>query len=268
MTTTSSRRPGHDIDPRIRHRRQEVRRHEGRRRLRRLAVVGGVAGFVAAGALLTSSPLLDVDRVEVEGVVHTDAEEVRRAAAIDIGEAMLTVRGSRATRAIEKLPWVATATVVRSWPATVIVNVAERSAVAVADLGAHRQVILGADGRQLAVVSRGDQRAEGLPVLQGLQFEPAPGQAVDPSDMGALELAERLGAQFDAAEVRVVVTDGAVEAALSRKPGGELVARFGTPDRLEAKVSALASVVQQAGAGVAVVDVSAPDAPALTRAGP
>ena len=55
------------IDPRLRARRIEVRRVEGRRRLQRLVDMGLLAMVVAAflGALWT--PLLDVDEVRVEG---------------------------------------------------------------------------------------------------------------------------------------------------------------------------------------------------------
>ena len=80
MPTTRTLEPvSAPIDPRIRARRIEVRRHEGRRRLQRLVDLGVVTlvalGF--AGALWT--PLLDVDAVAISGATHTGAGAVARA---------------------------------------------------------------------------------------------------------------------------------------------------------------------------------------------
>ncbi|MGI9033123.1 MAG: hypothetical protein ACR2HY_05490, partial [Acidimicrobiales bacterium] len=57
------------IDPRIRRRQLQVRRAEGRRRLRLLVATSIVVAVLGAGWGLTRSPLLDVDRVTVQGAV-------------------------------------------------------------------------------------------------------------------------------------------------------------------------------------------------------
>lgn len=267
MTTTSTDAPEAPIDPRMRARRREVRRREGRRRLRRLGAVAAMAGLVAAGALVTLSPVLDVDRVEVRGAVRTGIEEVQRAAGIDLGEPMVTLVGGSAEKGVEALPWVARATMVRSWPAKVIITVEERVAAAIARAGDGRRVLIDAEGRQLVVVAA-DDGAVDLPVLQGPPFDATPGSMVGHWASGAIELARRLGAGFD--DVVVTVVDGALEARVSGAGVKDLLVRFGTPDRLESKVLALASVL--AGAEPepppVVVDVRAPGAPSLTRAAP
>ena len=53
------------VDPRIRKRQIDVRRAEGRRRLRVLTVVVIVVLLVAGALAATRTPLLDVDRIVV-----------------------------------------------------------------------------------------------------------------------------------------------------------------------------------------------------------
>lgn len=269
MSATSTERRGPGIDPRIRDRRREVRRHEGRQRLRRLGAFAGVATLAAATGVAVLSPVLDVDRVVVLGAERTDIAEVERTSGIDVGEPMATLRLSRAARAVETLPWVAEATVTRSWPGSVVITINERTAVAIAVAGDGSEVLVDDRGRQLVIAGE-DDRGD-LPTIEGLDFEVAAGQSVGAGARGALELAERLRAAFDGATEAVVVDErGALEARIA--PVGTQAVRVvvGTPDRIPAKVVALVSVLERAGNDVppVVVDVRAPDAPALTRASP
>lgn len=263
---TSTRVADVPIDPRIRARRRDVRRREGRRRLHRLGVVAVVACLALAGALAVLSPLVDVEHVEVRGASRSDVDEVRRAAGIEPGDPMVTVRVGGAVDAVESLPWVAGATAAREWPSTVVVSVEERAAAAVADAGGGRRVLVDASGRQLAVLEPGEDPGPRLSTLSGPPFDPAPGQALAPWATGALDAAHRLRGAFDGAAVHVAALDGGLEARLQGPGEGELVVRFGSPDRLEDKVQALRSVLAAAGPPPAVVDVRAPNAPALTRA--
>lgn len=266
MTTTSTGRPEPLIDPRIRDRRREIRRREGRRRLRRLAAVAGAATFVVSGVLVVLSPVLDVDRLAVRGAARTDVAEVGRVSGIEVGAPMATFLASKAAERVETLPWVARARVSRSWPSTVVVTIDERTPAAIAVAGGDgRKVLIDADGRQLAVT--GDDG--GLPAISGLGFTPAPGVLLGEAASGALELATHLAAAFPDRRLSVVVdAGGALEARITGADGGEVRSLVGEPDRIPAKVLALASVLEQAGRTPppSVVDVRAPDAPALTRA--
>lgn len=267
MTATSADRREPGIDPRIRERRREIRRHEGRRRLRRLGALAGAGVLAAGGAVVVLSPVLDVDRVVVRGAVRTDPAEVGRASGIDVGDPMATLSGPRAASSVERLPWVARATVTRSWPGTVIVSIDERTAVAVAVASGGRRVVVDAGGRQLGFTA--DDELLALPIIEGLHVEPAPGQFVGAEAAGALELAERLVAAFPAGTVAVAMDGrGALEARVTPAGSAQVRAVVGSSDRLADKVLALVSVVEQSGtdAAPAVVDVRAPDAPALTRA--
>ncbi len=249
------------IDPRIRRRRIEVRRSQGRRRLRVLVAVVLLLALTGTAWLLLRSPLLDVDTISIGGAQRTDPAAIWRASGVRSGVAMVDVDESRAARKVEALPWVAEAAVRRHWPNEVSITVTERSALA----ALRRQdsvgwVLLDASGRVLEQVS---EVPAGLVPIEGIAAAASPGTLVaGPHD--ALRLAAALSEQLAGrvAAIRVMPT-GELELQLA---GGGTV-RLGAPSDLDRKLSAaetmLASVDSR---GLAVLDVRIPASPVLTRA--
>lgn len=254
--------PASTMDPRIRARRIEVARTEGRRRLRRLAVAGGVLAGLAAAAGVATSPVLDVDRIRVEGVAALSPEAVTAASGIADGDALVSVDTAAAAAAVEELPWVASASVHRRWPGTIAIRVTERRPVAAVAAAGGSWVLTDASGRQLEVL---DARPPHLPVLEGLEVGAAPGSDLPAQADGALALAAALPDALPVASVRVV-TDGHLEA-LVAPPGREpLPVRFGPARHLDRKVQALAALLDQADlAGAVAVDVRVPGSPVVAR---
>lgn len=258
------------VDPRLRARRREIRRDRGRRRLRRLQAGLGVVAVGAGGWVAALSPVFDVDRLRVQGVVRSEADVIVAAAGIDRHEAMLTLDLAGAAADIEAQPWVATATVTRHWPGDVVVTVTERQPQAMVATRKGRWVVVDRDRRQLAVVDEG--AFPELARIVGLAPDAEPGALVGEEAGAALELAGLLPAVVPGVVPEVKVAPGGLEVSMSGGGGGEPpLVRFGGPTRLADKVDALAALVD---ADVldeipppAVVDVRVPDAPVLTRTG-
>lgn len=283
---TRTRRPAHPgIDPRLRARRVAVARAQGRRRLRILVGVVVAASVVGLGWLAVQSPLLDVDRIRVDGAEHLSAAEVRRTTGVDRRDALLLVDPGAVSRRVERLPWAASVSVHRRLPGTLTVRVTERRPVAWAPLsprparpspsaagaagragtpkagtGSGPVALVDADGRVLAHVA---EPPGGLGELLGVRRVPRPGGFVGPGGAvlravaylppGLRAYVETAGMERGRAVVRFHSGPGAPSA-------GEI--RFGGLDALREKADAAAAVIRALGAGVAYVDVSVPDAPA------
>lgn len=253
---------GLTIDPRIRQRRIEVRRAQGRRRLRALAFItaSAVVGAAAWGAL--RSPLLDVDARVVVGARHTPPGEILRASGIGSGDALVDVDEERAARRVEELPWVRHATVRRAWPDRVTLTVVERRATAVARTNAGSWALVDDDGRVLEITA---EPPEGLVELEGVlgpgspplapgRFTPAP---------GPLEVVRALGPALVARTAGVVVVQGG-ELALKLKPRGTV--RLGSAEDLPAKMRAVETVLASLDTStLSILDVRFPSSPVLTR---
>src|SRR5213080_825782 len=118
------------IDARFRQRLIEVRRLEGRRRLRVLIILGVFLGAALLAWGVTRSPFLDVDHVQVSGTVHTTPADITSASGIHEGMAMFDVDGGDAAARLGAVPWILRAHVERQWPATVTIAIVERAPIA------------------------------------------------------------------------------------------------------------------------------------------
>ena len=246
------------IDPRLRARRDEVARDQGRRRLRRLVAIAVVALLLVGVGLIVRSPLLDVDAVTVHGGTRSGPATLRRAVGIPLGRSMISVDPAAAKARVERLPWVARATVRRQWPGTVVVHVVERTPVAVVGTGRFAARV----DRFGRVLGPASGTAPGPTVVA-----PAPdpgerlsrrGQAVVATlaELPASLRHEIVRARTSSAGITFVLTDG-------------IVVQWGDQSRTSAKADALGALLEQDHRDtVRTIDVSVPTAAALTRKAP
>lgn len=136
-------RKGAVLDPaeraRVRTRRRFARRQWRRRWLAwkpLLAAVLVLACVAGASWLLLASKYLAVDRVDITGAEYLTEGDIRSAAQVPQGRPLARVDLAAIERRIEGLAPVADAAVARSWPHTISIEVTERAAVAVVDVGA------------------------------------------------------------------------------------------------------------------------------------
>lgn len=258
--TTTLERPARTvppIDPRIRARRIEVRRGQGRRRLQRLVDVGVVAavalGFVAA----LWSPLLDVDELRVDGAARSGEQAVLEQAGISVGDRLAGLDLHAAGARVAALPWVQEVQLTRGVDGVVTVDVRERTPVAaVASGGA--TLLVDAEGRVLGPASSAPD-VGGLVVLEGAEA-PAPGAYLGAGAADALALAAAVARTVPGA-VAAVRAEGLTATLVQ---GGEV--RFGDARQLDAKVRSLATMLDQVDLScLAVLDLRLPANAVLTR---
>jgi cell division protein FtsQ len=223
-----------------------VLREAGRRRLRRLLWVLGVAGVAAAIAGAVVSPLLDVNQVEVTGIDEVHADEVRTVARVETGAALLLLDTGAVRTRVEELIWVDEAAVVRQLPGTLRIDITPRFPVAwrSTDGGAIELI----DGRGVAIMTASTTPA-GLPELQ----------VGDGSIEAAARAARSIPEQLAPYVARITTDEGGM-VHVWLVTGTDL--RLGDPNGLAIKLRAAeALLVALGGVPVGYVDVSVPSAP-------
>ena len=259
MTTTETHGPAHAaprIDPRIRRRRVEVKRDEGRRRLRVLLTAIGCVLAVAAVIGLVHSPLLTVSSVSVVGARATDPTAIVQVARLDSHPLMVEVRPAAIDRRVAALPWVKTVKTERHWPQTVRIVVTERVAVAQLEAGDAQWALTDEAGRVLDI---GPKQPD-LPVLAGIAAPGPPGAVLHAPE--ALTVARALPPDLRSRVKDVAVVSDGIDLALL--PRG--TAHLGGIDRLGEKLTAAATVLARVDPkNLAVLDVRVPEAPVVTR---
>lgn len=243
------------IDPRIRARRIEVRRHEGRRRLGRLLEVGLVVGVALAFVGALFAPLLDVDRISVTGGDPARAGAVVDAAGVEVGTPLVSVDLRAVGERVVALPWVAEVEVRRSVGGVVELSVTERTPVARVD-GTDGPVAVDVEGR---VLGPADGPAAQLPLLEGV----APAAAGDYLPAATLD-ALAVAAEVSAALPGTVTAVDPTEVVGTLAQGGRV--RFGGSERLEAKLRSLTTILGQVDLTcLDTIDLRLPGSPVLTR---
>jgi cell division protein FtsQ len=207
----------------------------------------------------TRSSLLDVDHVRLTGATHTQPLQVIATAGTLPGLSMFGVDEGAAAARIERLPWVADATVRRRWPNTVAIDVRERRPAAVAPAVGGGWALVDARGH---VLERVATPPLDRPALEGVPGVGAAGTRAPPATRATVAVA---------AALPVALRDRV--AAVLRSPGGALqlrlrggpTVRLGSADALGPKLVATETVLARVGAERAVLDVRDPESPVLTR---
>jgi cell division protein FtsQ len=244
------------VDPRLRARRVKVARDAGRRRLRRLTWLGVALGVVGILVALTFSPVVDVEAVSVAGEGHTSADAITGAAGVATGDSLVWFDPGDAVRAIEALPWVAEATVERSWSGSVTIEVTEREAVA-AVAGDDGWFLADGTGRLLQAVE--DQPTD-LPVVQGVHVTGRAGEVLDRAGIDTVTVAAAVPPSMRS-QVATISSDGD-DVAIALREGGAVV--LGGADDAPAKLASAAAVLATVSPGcVQELDVSVAASPAL-----
>ncbi|ODV07514.1 MAG: hypothetical protein ABT15_08490, partial [Pseudonocardia sp. SCN 73-27] len=232
-----------------------------RRRIALLVVVlvllGGLAGGVAF--LLYGSGLADVETVTVDGALAVPRDQVLAAAAVPTGGPLAGVDTSGAEQRVAALPGIASVTVGRDWPHTVVITVVERVAVALADTP-----------KGLMLVDRTgvpyEQAPEVPPVLPHLNVSItgtiAPGDVQTTAGLGVL------AALPDAVRSQVLTITVIAPAATGGLPTVELALSddrrvvWGSAENSQRKAAVLTALLTEKGS---VFDVASPDLPTIRR---
>lgn len=161
--------------------RDERARRQQLVRVRRGALLAGVAVLVAllvwGGVALTRAPFLRISEVRVEGISRLSAQQVIALAAIPDDATMLRLPTSRIVESIERNPWVAQATVSRTFPTGVSIVVEERQPAAVVDAGGSELWLVDRAGVWLGERTADDDGLVTIRTISGL--EPVAGRKAD-----------------------------------------------------------------------------------------
>jgi len=250
-------------------------------RIRWIVVVIAGLGLVTAAAISTWlvfwSPVFTAKHVAIDGAEQVSAEEVRAAADVPLGAAMVQLPLASISERVEALDAVASVHVEREWPNTVHIVVTERRPIAVTET-AHGVGLIGSDGEIYTVVTRAP---DGLPALvdvtgarEGDVISGSPSESAStPEAMAAFTVARSLPRQL---RLQVASIDALSASAVRLTLTNGVVVNWGSPDATIRKADVLLVLLrEQSRQSTRTVpgepempqhyDVSVPDAPAWSN---
>jgi cell division protein FtsQ len=216
----------------------------------------------AAAVTLTRSPFFAARTIEVRGASHVPRSQVLRIAAVTPDTNVFTLDAGAAERRLESDPWIADATVTKDLPSTLVIDIHERIAVAVAESDGVLRLVAD-DGAFLETALPRD--AIGMPSIVAADaegVEPSP-EAVGGAARAIAAMAPTLRRRIDGI---AILADGQLRIDLTSGSS----AAYGEPVELREKAMALRALLDYAaerGATVISADVRVPSAPTAVLAG-
>ena len=189
----------------------------GTRRKALLYGGGGSVVVVLVAMLVLASPLVAVERVDIEGVTYADAALVDSVAESMKGVSVLTVDTETARRRLEADPWIASARISTYLPDRVLIEVQERRPAGWFLGVDNRARVIDVEGRVLALV---DGRPTDYLWIDGVGPNLVAGSIADPAYRAAAQLALSLPTEIEplvdhlgvtpSSEVTMTLTTGTV----------------------------------------------------------
>jgi cell division septal protein FtsQ len=255
------------VDPRMRARRIQVRRDEGRRRLR-WAVIGGAGVAVLLGAgLVLESPFFAVNDVEVTGAVYTDPARLAEVVDDLDGSTLLGADLGKAEATLAADPWVKRVRVERRLLRGVRIEIVERIPVTTYMGEDQRWRVLDAEGKVMAVLDPpGSKPVDPLELTlatPGPDLEP--GATAPAALAGAAGVVPRLPSDLRSRTCSLAVSE---QGRLQLHLCDGFVIDLGSPDRLRDKLVTTIFVLNtrteevEASSGL---DVGDPERPVLIQ---
>ena len=192
---------------------------------------------------LYQSKWLIAEEVTVTGNSRLKVEQVTDAAQVPIGNSLMSIDTGKITERLAELPEIKLVTVERGWPHAILINITERTPIAVAATSAGYNLI-DSDGANAGVVKS--------PPRDLLVISAQPDSAAMKSAIQALAA---IPAEWKLAGLKAVTQDSVIATLAS----GEVIT-LGSGERAADKVEVAQALISK---GYKVIDVSAPDAPTV-----
>ncbi|WP_420443686.1 cell division protein FtsQ/DivIB [Candidatus Poriferisodalis sp.] len=220
---------------------------------------------LSIGTIILAAGTFEVDRIHFGDLHRVSYDEAYRAAGIRAGDFMATLDTGHGEQSLEELPWIADARIRRRWPATVEVDVVERTAVALALAAPSSWVLIDIEGRILTSPLAAPPE---LPRLSGISAAPEPGGYLASDADALLGVLDAARGQHGFAVVALWRDGrGDVRARVRQQPGGVVFeVALGNESAIGAKTAAIAAVISDLEHSDDILDVSVPHLPVLRRA--
>lgn len=225
--------------------------------LRTAAVVTAVALVWGGWTALTHSQVFEIKSVRIAGNSRLSVQDVRDQIALPSGVTLLRVDADSISGKLVRDPWIASVTVKRRFPSTLVVDIQERVPVALVDTG---MTLWFVDGDARVLSEAVPSTSTVLPVVRDLpDFVAEPGKASRSETLrNALGVLRGLSEEI-VSTVRVVSAPSRNETALLTSASVEIM--VGDAVQLEQKSILIRDILAERGSDVVFIDVRSVERP-------
>lgn len=256
-SSTSGRRVG---DIRAREREQRIRSHYRKFVMRIVIVVAAVLLVIFGSIFVYRSDLFHVNNVQINGVSHLTSQEITEIAAVPADSTLLRLDAAGIKQRLEDNAWVQSATIHRSLPDTIVIDVTERTPGAVVRINDKQTWVISTDCSWLSAATEDDWNNDMriIDVSNSIAQPVSGSECTDGGIKNALAILDGISDDLKS-QIQSISAESSIKTSLNLKNG--ITVAFGDSSNIQLKEAAINELLSQYAGKISYINVRVPASP-------
>ena len=256
-SSTSGRRVG---DIRAREREQRIRSHYRKFVMRIVIVVAAVLLVIFGSIFVYRSDLFHVNNVQINGVSHLTSQEITEIAAVPADSTLLRLDAAGINQRLEDNAWVQSATIHRSLPDTIVIDVTERTPGAVVRINDKQTWVISTDSSWLSAATEDDWNNDMriIDVSNSIAQPVSGSECTDGGIKNALAILDGISDDLKS-RIQSISAESSIKTSLNLKNG--ITVAFGDSSNIQLKEAAINELLSQYAGKISYINVRVPASP-------
>ncbi len=256
-SSTNGRRVG---DIRAREREQRIRSHYRKFVMRIVIVVAAVLLVIFGSIFVYRSDLFHVNNVQINGVSHLTSQEITEIAAVPADSTLLRLDAAGIKQRLEDNAWVQSATIHRSLPDTIVIDVTERTPGAVVRINDKQTWVISTDSSWLSAATEDDWNNDMriIDVSNSIAQPVSGSECTDGGIKNALAILDGISDDLKS-QIQSISAESSIKTSLNLKNG--ITVAFGDSSNIQLKEAAINELLSQYAGKISYINVRVPASP-------
>ena len=256
-SATNGRRVG---DIRAREREQRIRSHYRKFVMRIVIVVAAVLLVIFGSIFVYRSDLFHVNNVQINGVSHLTSQEITEIAAVPADSTLLRLDAAGIKQRLEDNAWVQSATIHRSLPDTIVIDVTERTPGAVVRINDKQTWVISTDSSWLSAATEDDWNNDMriIDVSNSIAQPVSGSECTDGGIKNALAILDGISDDLKS-QIQSISAESSIKTSLNLKNG--ITVAFGDSSNIQLKEAAINELLSQYAGKISYINVRVPASP-------
>lgn len=256
-SSTSGRRVG---DIRAREREQRIRSHYRKFVMRIVIVVAAVLLVIFGSIFVYRSDLFHINNVQINGVSHLTSQEITEIAAVPADSTLLRLDAAGIKQRLEDNAWVQSATIHRSLPDTIVIDVTERTPGAVVRINDKQTWVISTDCSWLSAATEDDWNNDMriIDVSNSIAQPVSGSECTDGGIKNALAILDGISDDLKS-QIQSISAESSIKTSLNLKNG--ITVAFGDSSNIQLKEAAINELLSQYAGKISYINVRVPSSP-------
>lgn len=256
-SSTSGRRVG---DIRAREREQRIRSHYRKFVMRIVIAVAAVLLVIFGSIFVYRSDLFHVNNVQINGVSHLTSQEITEIAAVPADSTLLRLDAAGIKQRLEDNAWVQSATIHRSLPDTIVIDVTERTPGAVVRINDKQTWVISTDCSWLSAATEDDWNNDMriIDVSNSIAQPVSGSECTDGGIKNALAILDGISDDLKS-QIQSISAESSIKTSLNLKNG--ITVAFGDSSSIQLKEAAINELLSQYAGKISYINVRVPASP-------